>query len=230
MLISELFHSLQGEGELTGVPSVFVRTSGCNLRCSWCDTPYASWTPEGKPMTIDQIVSAIELYPCEHVVLTGGEPMIAPQIRDLASELKVLGYHITIETAGTIAADGIACDLASISPKLLHSAPDAIAHPAWHKKHEAERWRPEIVRYWIEHYNFQLKFVISQPAQVEEIEGMLKKLGREIPRNKVQLMPEARTLEVMRNRANWLADLCKARGYRYAHRLHIELWGNKRGT
>ena len=230
MRISEIFYSVQGEGVLAGVPSVFVRTTGCNLRCSWCDTPYASWTPEGKPMTIDQIVSAIEQYPCEHVVLTGGEPMIAPQIRDLASELKVLGYHITIETAGTVAADGIACDLASISPKLLHSAPDAIAHPAWHKKHEAERWRPEIVRYWIEHYNFQLKFVISQPAQVEEIEGMLKKLGREVPRHKVQLMPEARSLEVMRSRANWLADLCKARGYRYAHRLHIELWGNKRGV
>ena len=90
MLIAEIFHSLQGEGELTGVPSVFVRTSGCNLRCNWCDTPYASWKPEGKPFTVEQVVAAVQAYPlARHVVLTGGEPMIAPEIRSLAEELKL---------------------------------------------------------------------------------------------------------------------------------------------
>ena len=230
MQISEIFHSLQGEGELSGVPSVFVRTSGCNLRCAWCDTPYASWNPEGRAMTVDQIISEVEGHPCEHVVLTGGEPMIASQIRDLASELKILGYHITIETAATVAPEGIACDLASLSPKLLNSAPDKVTHAVWHKKHEADRWKPEVVRSWIEQYPYQFKFVVSKPTDLEEIEGMLQKLGRDIPRHKVQLMPEARSLEVMRGRANWLADLCRDHGYRYAHRLHIELWGNKRGV
>ena len=87
MLIAEIFHSLQGEGELTGVPSVFIRTSGCNLRCAWCDTPYASWQPEGKPWTIDAIIGEVLRYPSLHVVLTGGEPMVAPGIADLAAGL-----------------------------------------------------------------------------------------------------------------------------------------------
>ncbi len=230
MLISEIFHSVQGEGELTGVPSVFVRTSGCNLRCAWCDTPYASWNPEGKVMTVDAIVAEVERYRCEHVVLTGGEPMVAVQVKELATELKMLGYHVTIETAGTVAPAGIVCDLASISPKLLNSAPSASEHPAWHKRHEAERWKPDVIGEWTSRYAFQLKFVVTAPTDVEEIEGMLKRLGPGVPRHKVLLMPEARSLEVMRGRADWLVELCKARGFRYAHRLHIELWGNRRGV
>ena len=230
MLISEVFYSLQGEGSLVGVPSVFIRTSGCNLRCAWCDTPYASWNPEGKNRSIDELIAEIDRHPTEHVVLTGGEPMIAAGIRELAAELKLLGYHITIETAGTVAPEGIACDLASLSPKLLNSAPNAVEHAVWHKRHEATRWQPDVIRQWIERYPYQFKFVVSSPTDVDELEGMLKKLGREIPRHQVLLMPEARTLDTMRQRATWLPDLCKARGYRYAHRLHIELWGSKRGV
>jgi 7-carboxy-7-deazaguanine synthase len=231
MLISEIFYSLQGEGELTGVPSVFVRTSGCNLRCTWCDTPYASWNPEGAAHTIPQILAAIENHPAaHHVVLTGGEPMIAKDIRSLAAGIKRTGRHITIETAATVAPEGIACDLASLSPKLLNSAPDAAQHPVWRRKHEAARWRPEVVRAWVEAYPYQFKFVVARPEDVDELEHMLAAIGREIPRHKVLLMPEARSLETMRERATWLGDVCKARGYRYAHRLHIELYGNRRGT
>ena len=231
MLISEIFYSIQGEGELTGVPSVFVRTSGCNLRCTWCDTPYASWNPEGEARSVAQIVAAVETYPtARHVVLTGGEPMIAKEIRPLAAELKKIGHHITIETAATVAPDGIVCDLASLSPKLLNSTPDAVEHAAWRKKHEATRWQPEIVRAWIDAYPYQFKFVVSRPEDIDEMEHMLAALHREIPRHKVLLMPEATSLEKMRTRAGWLGELCKTRGYRYAHRLHIELYGNKRGT
>lgn len=230
MLISEVFYSLQGEGSLVGVPSVFIRTSGCNLRCAWCDTPYASWNPEGKNRSIDELIAEIDRHPTEHVVLTGGEPMIAAGIRELAAELKLLGYHITIETAGTVPPEGIACDLASLSPKLLNSAPNSVEHAVWHKRHEATRWQPDVIRQWIERYPYQFKFVVSSPTDVDELEGMLKKLGREIPRHQVLLMPEARTLDTMRQRAVWLPELCKTRGYRYAHRLHIELWGNKRGV
>jgi 7-carboxy-7-deazaguanine synthase len=231
MLISEIFYSIQGEGELTGVPSVFVRTSGCNLRCSWCDTPYASWNPEGEMLTLPSVLAAVESFPqARHVVLTGGEPMIAKDIRALAVELKRLGRHITIETAGTVAPEGIACDLASLSPKLLNSAPDPVEHAAWRKKHEATRWQPDVVRAWIDAYSYQFKFVIARPEDVDELEHMLAALKREIPRHKVLLMPEATSLEKMRGRAEWLGELCKARGYRYAHRLHIELYGNRRGT
>ena len=230
MLIAEIFYSLQGEGELAGVPSVFVRTSGCNLRCAWCDTPYASWQPEGTPRTVDDIVAEVSQHPAQHVVLTGGEPMVAPAIRDLAGELKLLGRHVTIETAATVAPGGIACDLASLSPKLLNSAPDPLTHAAWRRKHEALRWQPGIVRAWLDAYPWQLKFVVAQPADVEEIEVMLRQLQRDVPRHKVLLMPEGTTAGTLRERAAWLSELCKRHGFRYAPRLQVELYGNKRGT
>ena len=231
MLISEIFYSIQGEGELTGVPSVFVRSSGCNLRCAWCDTPYASWNPEGDLRSVPQILAEVQKHQAaRHVVLTGGEPMVAKDIRLLAKEIKTLGHHITIETAATVAPQGIACDLASLSPKLLNSATDSQEHGAWRKKHEATRWQPDVVRAWVDQYPYQFKFVVSRPEDIEELEHMLAALRREIPRHKVLLMPEATTLDKMRGRAGWLGELCKTRGYRYAHRLHIELYGNKRGT
>jgi 7-carboxy-7-deazaguanine synthase len=230
MLVAELFYSIQGEGELAGVPSVFVRTSGCNLRCTWCDTPYASWQPQGAPRTVGEIVAEVGRHSARHVVLTGGEPMVAPGIAELASELKRLGRHVTIETAATIAPGGIACDLASLSPKLLNSAPDPLKHAAWRRKHEALRWRPEVVRAWLDAYPWQLKFVVTQPADVDEIEGMLAQLQRDVPRHKVLLMPEGITAATLRRRAPWLSELCKRRGFRYAPRLQIELYGNQRGT
>jgi len=230
MLISEIFYSLQGEGTLTGVPSVFVRASGCNLRCNWCDTPYASWNPEGTAMTVAQILAKIGEFPARHVVLTGGEPMIAKDIRVLAAEIRKLGHHITIETAATVLPEGIECDLASLSPKLLNSAPDARLGVTWRKKHEALRWQPAVARAWIDRGEYQFKFVVTQPGDVDELEGMLASLKREIPRDRVLLMPEGVTLEAIRARAGWLGELCKQRGYRYAHRLQIELYGNKRGT
>lgn len=230
MLISEIFHSLQGEGELVGVSSVFVRTSGCNLRCNWCDTPYASWNPEGRQMTVDEIVAEVVQYPAKHVVLTGGEPMIAPEIHELAYQLQERGYHITIETAATVAPRGIACDLASLSPKLAHSAPDSRLDDTWRKKHLELRWQPEVVASWIAAGNYQLKFVVSSEQDVDEIEAMIAETGCAVPREKILLMPEGTTVEGLRSRAGWLSELCKARGYRYAPRLHIELYGNKRGT
>jgi 7-carboxy-7-deazaguanine synthase len=157
--------------------------------------------------------------------------MIAQGIRDLAAELRLLGYHVTIETAATLAPEGIACDLASLSPKLLNSAPEATLHAAWRRKHEATRWRPEAVRGWLDlGCAWQFKFVVTQAADVDEIESMLGSLGRDFPRHKVLLMPEGVTREKIQERAAWLGELCKERGYRYAPRLQIELYGNKRGT
>jgi 7-carboxy-7-deazaguanine synthase len=230
VLISEIFYSLQGEGRLTGVPSVFVRTSGCNLRCNWCDTPYASWKPEGEKRTVAEVVAAVQAWPAaRHVVLTGGEPMLALELPELAAALRSAGYHLTIETAGTIPPNGIACDLASLSPKLTNSAPDARLDDAWRRKHEALRWQPNVVRAWIEAYAFQLKFVVAGEADLAEVEGMLAQLSA-LPPDRVLLMPEGTDLAVLRERAMWLPEACKARGYRYAHRLHVELFGHTRGT
>jgi 7-carboxy-7-deazaguanine synthase len=230
MFIAEIFYSLQGEGELTGVPSVFVRTSGCNLRCNWCDTPYASWNPEGKDMSLDEILQEVDKHPARHVVLTGGEPMVAKGIRELAAALREKGQHITIETAGTIPPSGIACDLASLSPKLKNSAPNPELFEAWHGRHEKLRWQPEVVREWVEKYPFQLKFVVAQESDLDEIQLLLRELSGKIPPQKVLLMPEGITVEALRAREAMLVELCRRQGYRYCHRLHIELFGNRRGT
>src|ERR1700742_4603792 len=120
--ISEIFYSIQGEGTLVGVPSVFVRTSGCNLRCTWCDTPYTSWNPEGTDQSLEEILRATAAYSASHVVVSGGAPMISPQIVALTQSLRIAGLHITIETAGPVWAP-VACDLMSISPKLENSIP-----------------------------------------------------------------------------------------------------------
>src|ERR1051325_255208 len=107
MKVSEIFYSIQGEGMLTGVPSVFVRTSGCNLRCVWCDTPYTSWDATGDELAVDAIVERVLGFgsATRHVVVTGGEPMIAKGIGELTRKLAEHGYHITIETAGTVYTD-----------------------------------------------------------------------------------------------------------------------------
>ncbi len=231
MLISEIFYSVQGEGELTGVPSVFVRTSGCNLRCAWCDTPYASWNPEGEAMTVDEIVERVQEHPAAHVVLTGGEPMAAKEMRGLAARLRALGKHITIETAGTLPPDGIACDLASISPKLANStpAPGTIAD-AWIARHEARRFQPEVIREWIGKYPFQLKFVVEQPDDLTEIRAVLAAVGGTIPPWKILLMPQGTDMATLRIGEAVALDACKAEGYRFCHRLHIHLFGHTKGT
>ena len=156
--------------------------------------------------------------------------MIAPGIHELAHQLQEQGYHITIETAATVRPNGIACDLASLSPKLAHSAPDARLDEAWRRKHEELRWQPEVVAGWIAAGNYQLKFVVSSEADLAEIEAMLRETGCAVPACKVLLMPEGVTGEALRARAGWLGELCKQHGYRYAPRLHVELYGNKRGT
>ncbi|EDY19716.1 Radical SAM domain protein [Chthoniobacter flavus Ellin428] len=231
MLISEIFYSIQGEGELTGVPSVFVRTSGCNLRCRWCDTKYASWNPQGDEMSIAEIFARVDAFPATHVVLTGGEPMVAKGIHELAQRFREAGKHITIETAGTIAPEGIACDLASLSPKLGNSTPlEGEIAEGWRERHEKARLQPEVLRAWIERHPFQLKFVVEQSSDVEEIEALLDRIGAPIPPHKVQLMPQGTDLQTIHGREESLIDLCKRRGYRYCHRLHIALFGNTRGT
>jgi 7-carboxy-7-deazaguanine synthase len=230
MFISEIFYSIQGEGELTGVPSAFIRTTGCNLRCSWCDTQYASWAPEGTEMSIDEIVRKVGQFRTDYVVVTGGEPMVAKGIHELASQLKEMGKHITIETAATVLPEGIVCDLASLSPKLSNSTPGAAVANGWRDRHEKRRLQPEVIREWIQNYDYQLKFVIVSERDLEEIQDLLSTVGCEIKSSKVLLMPEGTDSSTIRSRKATLVDICKRHGYRYCNRLHIELFGNTKGT
>ena len=231
MKISELFFSIQGEGELTGVPSVFVRTSGCNLRCRWCDTKYASWKPEGENVTINDLVDRVCSYPARHVVISGGEPMIAKGIEEFTHLLKESGKHITIETAGTIAPNGIQCDLASLSPKLSDSTPkEGDINKEWIDRHESKRLDYDILSEWVNSYNFQLKFVVSKEEEIKEIQNVINRIEGKIIPEKVLLMPEGVDPDTLRSRYDLLIDLCKENGYRLCHRLHIDLFGNTPGT
>lgn len=190
MLIAEIFHSIQGEGELTGMPSVFVRTSGCNLRCSWCDTPYASWQPAGEDLRVEEILERVLRFRCTHAVLTGGEPLVARGIHALARGLAQSGMHVTIETAGTVAPAGICCDLVSLSPKLANSTPAAaLAGAAWVARHEQTRLRPACLREWLDAYPYQLKFVVSGASDLDEIQQVLAAVERRVPAAHVWLMP-----------------------------------------
>jgi len=229
MRIAEIFHSIQGEGLFSGVSSVFIRTSGCNLRCDWCDTPYASWKPEGSEMSVEEILMKLTVWNCNHFVLTGGEPMIAPDLPELAKALKKQGKHITIETAGTIPPNSISCDLASISPKLSNSTPPASRDPAWAKRHEATRLQPEVISEWIRKYPFQLKFVVSTETDLAEIKSLLLKLPK-ISVDRVLLMPEGIDTQTLGSRSPWLVEICKREGFRFCPRLQIELFGHTRGT
>ncbi|MCX6936086.1 MAG: 7-carboxy-7-deazaguanine synthase QueE [Verrucomicrobia bacterium] len=229
MRIAEIFHSIQGEGLLAGVPSSFVRTSGCNLRCDWCDTPYASWKPEGPEMSVTHILEKLSEWNSSHVVLTGGEPMIASDLPELAATLKQQGRHITIETAGTISPNCIDCDLASLSPKLSNSTPPTSRDPAWAKKHEAIRLQPAVLANWIRNYNVQLKFVISSESDLAQLKSILFQLPK-VPADRILLMPEGIDSTTLASRAPWIVEICKQEGFRYCPRLHIDLFGHQRGT
>jgi 7-carboxy-7-deazaguanine synthase len=217
--IAEIFYSVQGEGTLVGVPSVFVRTSGCNLRCAWCDTPYTSWHPEGDERSVESIAEEVEGHGASHVVVTGGEPMIAPDIGELTRRL---AGHLTVETAGTVDAD-VRCDLMSISPKLANSTPEG----RWGPQHERLRHQPEVLKSLMRRFPYQLKFVIARAEDIAEVRAIVQETSADEER--VVLMPEGVDPQILAERAKWLIEICKQEGFRFSPRLHIDIWGNRRG-
>ena len=225
--IAETFASVQGEGIWTGIPSTFIRVSGCNLRCVWCDTPYASWRPEGPVRDVDDIANEIARNGLDHVVITGGEPMLFDAVEDLAARCRAQGRTITIETAGTIYRD-LACDLMSISPKLANSTPD---DPVWHDRHEAARLNLDVLQRLIDGYPYQLKFVVNPDAgdDLAEIETLLAQL-RGIESQRVLIMPEGTDSATLHRRGRALVAPVMARNWRLTSRLHIDLFGNTKGT
>jgi 7-carboxy-7-deazaguanine synthase len=228
MRIAEIFYSLQGEGRLLGMPSVFIRTSGCNLRCVWCDTPYTSWRPEGRGWNVKTILREVHKYPAHHVVVTGGEPLLAPEIEELAKELKREGAHITIETAATIFKP-VACDLISMSPKLAHSTPWKREKGKFAKMHEERRLNFGVIQEFLDGYDYQLKFVVERRQDFTEIRDLLDQLVG-VDRARVLVMAQGKTSEEVRRKAKWIVELCKEYGYGFTPRLHIDLFGNRRGT
>jgi 7-carboxy-7-deazaguanine synthase len=285
MQIAEMFRSLQGEGRLTGVESIFVRAAGCILRCRYCDTPYASWTPKGEDHSVAEIFDRIEQLrqlprptflekvlrsspltlgqgqvakavqdsadrilglgipnlqipkspnpqipnpaPLHHVVLTGGEPMLFTDLVPLTARLRAEGWHITIETAGTLYLP-VACDLMSISPKLSNSTPTVEQDSDWAKRHARHRHAPDVIRRLIAEYDYQLKFVVDSPDDSDEVLAYLADFP-EIERSRVMLMPQGVDAESLAEKARWLQPACAAHGLTFCPRRQIEWFGFERG-
>ena len=226
--IAEIFASVQGEGIWVGVPSVFVRVSGCNLRCVWCDTPYASWNPEGPTVELPEILGQVLAHRIDHVVLTGGEPMLFDPIEQLAANLKEAGKTITVETAGTVYRE-LPCDLMSISPKLANSTPPEDS--GWQERHESTRLDREPLRKLLERYSCQLKFVVTPEKgdDLAEIDRLLGELPNLEP-GQVLLMAEGIDSATLHQRMAKLVPICMERNWRLTPRMHVDLFGNTRGT
>lgn len=236
--INELFYSIQGEGVLAGTPSVFIRTSGCNLRCWFCDSYHTSWEPTHAWLDVDDILAEVQSHDqCDHVVVTGGEPMIHDEVETLLEELSANGYHTTVETNGTVYWD-TAIDLASISPKLQSSTPTPDKDPKgsgeWESRHEEERIDLDALARLIESYPFQLKFVVTNADDIAEIDALLADLRQvttdPVPNEKVLLMPEGATQQRLDETRETTAQLAMEHGYRYTPRLHVDLWNDAPGT
>jgi len=241
--INELYTCLQGEGKLTGVPHIFIRVSGCRLRCqfanSFCDTPYSSWGPEKGKFTYEDI---FEFYMnnrhIKHTMITGGGPTLhRNMLVELCHLAKEFDHYITIETEGSESV-GTMADLISLSPKLSNSTPRPGTWMPYlnrevtekdKEKHEKWRCNYDAMMNLIDlHPDYQLKPVISNEEDLQEVKELQKIL--DIPNEKVYLMPEGLEPKQLNERRRWLMDLCVREGYNFTDRLHIIAYGDTRGV
>ena len=235
----EIFHTLQGDGVSMGIPSIFIRSSLCNLHCSWCDTNY-TWNWEGTPwkhetdekfskeeyiveLVTQDAADLIAQYDCKNVILTGGEPLLQQSAwAELIQHLRAKdpNYTFEVETNGThlpSATMDQAINQWNVSPKLSNS-----------NNAEKLRINPDALKYFSNNKNAWFKFVIQNETDLDEVQQLEK--SYELPKNKILLMPEGRTEEALQEKRLWLADICRDQGYRFSDRLHIQLWGSKRGV
>jgi 7-carboxy-7-deazaguanine synthase len=225
MYVAETFTSLQGEGMLVGMPSFFIRTSGCNMRCRWCDTPYTSWLPEGERRSVDELVAEARDSGVAHVVVTGGEPLLQREIGDLTAGLTRSGHHVTVETAGTVDSD-FDCDLLSVSPKTANSDPQG----AWRERHRRLRTDLAPLKRLLGRFpEHQLKFVVTDGDDIPEVLRVLDGVG-DVDPSRVLLMAEGRSASEVADKAPTISALCSEHGFRYTPRLHLDLFGGGRGV
>lgn len=222
--LNEIFYSLQGEGRYAGVPSVFIRLSGCPLRCCWCDTKYAWDGNVNKEYSIEEIIKFIEDKPASHIVITGGEPMVNSQLQELLEQLKPLKRFLTVETAGIEYVSDLGCDLMSISPKLSNSSP---SDENFAKEHNEIRLNVDVLKKLIAGYDYQLKFVVDSPDDLSEIAELLEQLQPNP--DKVMLMPQAVVASEYIEKSKFIGEVSKKSGFSFSPRLQVLLWGAQRG-
>ena len=216
--VSEIFYSIQGEGASNGRATAFIRLGGCTLGCQWCDTKY-TWRG-GPEWEEERIVATVSVYPTRRVVLTGGEPF-EQDIAALLQALRQAGFTIEIETAGFAPVAQVQCATLAhqlnVSPKLANSGVPF-----------ERRIQLPVLRFLRDTGTAYFKFVVDEPRDVVEVDTLVATLALRAER--VLLMPQALTAEEVLQKSRWVVEECKARGYGYSPRLHILLWGAKRGV
>jgi len=240
----EIFHSIQGEGKNMGQPSVFIRTSLCNLHCIWCDTDYTwNWEntrfehnydsrPGYKKYKMAEMIlekSAAEIYEivektnCLNIILTGGEPML--QQEELVELMQFFrgknkDYFFEIETNGTLVPTREFDTLVNqynVSPKLANS-----------NNSKKLREKKAAYEYFSASEKSIFKFVISDETDLEEVLEICDRYN--INSNKIYLMPEGINRKELTDRQLWLVEICKKHNMKYTDRLHIHIFGDKRGV
>jgi 7-carboxy-7-deazaguanine synthase len=219
--VNETFVSIQGEGDLIGAPTLFIRLDGCPLRCAWCDTPYALEGNAGTPTDVGSLVSLAQNH--QRVVITGGEPL-AQDIKPLLSALR--SAHVTVETSGTIFADLPEVSLFSISPKVGSSG---------------YKPKPAVLRKFFLSAagRMQLKFVIADSRDLAEVQTLLEAIASELPAGTpIILQPESRTAgkgQTYMSFLRWLTEVVLAEEFwrnfnvRVLPQLHYLLWDGVAG-
>lgn len=206
MKITEIKHTIQGEGSLQGTPSIFVRFKECNLNCVWCDSKNQN---NYICLNVEELMKKIKKYNCKNIVITGGEPFLEKDLEILTIKLKELNFHITIETNGTIYRS-VMCDLLSISPKLKHS-------------NNRNCLNYEALGKLITNYNYQIKFVVRDEKDIEEISRIIKKLNL-VKDERIMLMALSSNYAEIKDREKSVIKLCMKNNYRYADRLQLQIW------
>jgi 7-carboxy-7-deazaguanine synthase len=235
----EIFFSLQGEGKNQGTPSVFVRTSRCNLYCVWCDTPY-TWNWQGSgfahlgkvafdraqatiELTLAEVVASVRRFSCLRVVLTGGEPLLqGGECIQLLRALRALDsrYVFEIETNGTLIPPPefeSLIDQYTVSPKLEHSGVE-----------RSLRLRDPALAFFAANRKSVFKFVVSAPKDADSVAELAERHG--VDADRIYLMPLGTTVAELAALRSGVAEACLARGYRFSDRLHIQLYGNRPGV
>jgi organic radical activating enzyme len=215
--VSEIFTSIQGEGVSAGTPSVFVRLQGCRVGCTWCDTKYSWDQDHGEAMTLEALLDRIKGAAMPNVVVTGGEPLEHPSLVPLVTGIKALGLRVELETAGTLPPPpDLPVDQWNVSLKLAHSGVPV-----------ARRLRPDAIERFRE-LGAWFKFVVADEGDLDEVLALQARYG--LPTERILLMPLGMRREEQQVLMPRVIEWCRRHGFRFSPRLHILIWGPRRGV